>query len=124
MAAGTSRCSPTRGTTRPTRTPCTSARTTPTHAKRYPIVVAPNSKRDSTKSANIDSNDAKAVITRNDTASTSASFGRDHARWKAATRPGRARAPRFSGGSDSGRKNSAALKFASERVAAKNAGAE
>ena len=34
------------------------------------------------------------------------------------------RGPRFSGGSDSGRKNSAALKFANERVAAKKAGAE
>ena len=87
------------------------------------MVVAPNSNRDSTKSANIDSNDAKAVITRNDTAKTRARFGRDHARRKAATRPSRALTPRRSGGSDSGRKNSAALKFTSERVAAKNAGA-
>ena len=38
--------------------------------------------------------------------------------------PGRKWAPRLSGGSDSGRKNSAALKFASDSVAAKNAGAE
>ena len=86
------------------------------------MVVAPNPNCASTNSANIDSNEANAVITRNDTPSTSGSFGRASARWKASIRPGRVVAPRFSRGSDSGRRNSAALKLASDRAAAKSAG--
>ncbi len=63
MATGMSRASPTRPTTRPTSTPCTSASVVPMKAKRYPMVATVKPKRRSLKSAKVTSNAENAAVT-------------------------------------------------------------